>query len=331
MYRVGNYRSARRRSLTGMIPAVLTATAVVTFTATLLPSEALAKLPGAVHCYNDICHRVRTVEETTARRGIVEPVVASFYDSPEKDRFNPSFETSSGTRFEPEADDNAASPIHPDGTVLLLWSPLTHNAAVVRVNNAGPYYPGRTLDVSHGVAERLGFTHGGVMQLLSVVIAAPSEPEAHYVRGRVYPKVHGFLGKFENIALASFAAPVARQALYQFNASLPQQAAGTSEQFLMNAAHEHFRLSELAREFKSAPAEMMAPPEAYEVASVSDATAALPPNAASYVRVTAESLTDLEPDKLVSRAVLRQMESAALVLPSEGARLNWLDRQLPLR
>ena len=108
-------------------------------------TPAAAKLPGVVHCYNDICHRVRTVEETAARRGLVEPVVASFYDLPEHDKFNPSLETSSGTRFDPNADDNAASPIHPDGTVLLLWSPVTHGAAIVRVNNAGPYFPGRTL------------------------------------------------------------------------------------------------------------------------------------------------------------------------------------------
>ncbi len=229
----------------------------------LAANSAQAKLPGVVHCYNDICHRVRTVAETEARRGIVEPLVASFYDSPEKDRFNPSLETSSGTQFEPYAEDNAASPIHPDGTVLLIWSPVTRGAAIIRINNAGPYYPGRTLDVSRGVAERLGFSNGGVMQLLTVVISAPSEPEAHYVRGRVYPKVRGYLGKFENIALASFVEPVARQASY---AALTQASAiSSSAQIALNVTEDYFRLSELAVAFRAAPAEIMPPPDAADV------------------------------------------------------------------
>ena len=245
------------RDFTGTAARLSTLTLVLA--TALPPNRALAKLPGAVHCYNDICHRVRTVTETEARRGIVEPLVASFYDAPENDRFNPSFETSSGTRFEPYADDNAASPIHPDGTVLLLWSPVTRGAAIVRVNNAGPYYPGRTLDVSRGVAERMGFAHGGTMQLLTVVIAAPSEPEAHYVRGRVYPKARGYLGKFDNIALASFAEPIARMAARPEGTTAFGLA--PSAQIALNMAEEHFRLTELALAFRGAPADTMPPPE----------------------------------------------------------------------
>ncbi len=229
--------------------------------ATLLTATAaFAKLPGVVHCYNDICHRVRTVAETEARRGIVEPLIASFYDSPEKDRFNPSLDTSSGTQFEPYADDNAASPIHPDGTVLLVWSPVTHGAAIIRVNNAGPYYPGRTLDVSRGVADRLGFANGGVMHLLSVVIYAPTEPEAHYVRNRVYPKVRGYLGKFDNIALASLQDPSAQMASAPFAGS--RGAMTPSMQIIQNVTQEHFRLTELALAFQAAPADLMPVPEA---------------------------------------------------------------------
>ncbi len=237
-------------------------------------TPAYAKLPGAVHCYNDICHRVRSVAETEARRGIVEPLVASFYDSPEKDRFNPSLETSSGTQFEPYADDNAASPIHPDGTILLVWSPVTRGAAVIRINNAGPYYPGRTLDVSRGVAERLGFANGGVMQLLSVVIAAPTEPEAHYVRGRVYAKVRGYLGKFDNIALASLEDHLARNATYPAASALTGPS--TSMQIALNVTEEHFRLTELALAFQTTPADLMPAPalEAIAVAEMADTATA---------------------------------------------------------
>ena len=190
---------------------------------------------------------------------VIEPVVASFYDAPENDRFNPRLETSSGAQFDAGAPDNAASPIHPDGTVLLIWSPVTGGAAVIRVNNAGPYYSGRTLDVSRGVAERLGFSRGGVMHLLTVVIAAPSEPESRYVRGRVYPKVRGYLGKFDNLALASFGEPTAREALFQGNAPLPALALSTTQQMVLSATERHFKLRELILALQATPADVMQP------------------------------------------------------------------------
>jgi rare lipoprotein A len=224
-------------------------------------ASAYAKLPGMVHCYNAICHRVRTVEETAARRGIVEPVVASFYDSPANDRFNPRLETSSGAMFDADTADNAASPIHPDGTVLLVWSPVTRGAAVVRVNNAGPYYPGRTLDVSRATAEKLGFSKGGVMQLLSVVVSAPSEPDARYQRGRVYPKVRGFLGTFDNLALASLEDPAAREAIFQGNQPLPTLALSPTQQLVLSATEQHIKARALAEAFAAAPNELIEPPE----------------------------------------------------------------------
>lgn len=308
-----------RRVRQHVLPAVFGAS-VVALHCVVVPQIAHAKLPGSIHCYNEICHRVRTVGETDSRRGIVEPLVASFYDGPERDRFNPSYETSSGTRFEPNADDNAASPIHPDGTVLLLWSPVTRAAVVVRVNNAGPYYPGRTLDVSRGVAERLGFSHGGTMNLLTVVIAAPSEPEAHYVRGRTYPKVRGYLGKFDNIALASFAEPVARSSLFQATAQLPQQAFGSSQQILMGAAEEHFRLSELARVFEAVPAEMMAPPEVEMLSASVDADDAV------HIQAVSAEAEHFPPPEAPSV----KHESASLDLPLESV-LGWERPSLGLR
>ena len=239
----------------GVLGAALAATGVVP----LWSTEANAKIPGSIHCYNDICHRIRTVEETAARRGIVEPVVASFYDAPERDPYNPSLETSSGARFEADADDNAASPIHPDGTILLVWSPATHAAAIVRVNNAGPYYPGRTLDVSRGVAERLGFGRRGTMTLLTTVIAAPNTAEATYVRARVYPKVRGFIGRFDNIAVAGLAEPVAREAIFHHLPRWQAPAQNTSGQILQTVTEEHIRLSGLATDFDAVPAEIMPP------------------------------------------------------------------------
>jgi rare lipoprotein A (peptidoglycan hydrolase) len=247
-------------------------------------SSAEAKLPGLVHCYNDICHRVRTVEETAARRGVIEPVVASFYDSPANDRFNPRSETSSGAMFDADTPDNAASPIHPDGTVLLIWSPVTRGAAVVRVNNAGPYYPGRTLDVSRGTAEKLGFSKGGVMQLLSVVISAPSEPEARYQRGRVYPKVRGYLGTFENLALASLEDPSAREAIFQGNQPLPVLALSPTQQLVLTATEQHIKASALAEAFAAVPNELVEPPDLH-ISMVAADGETVTPEAAAHMAV----------------------------------------------
>ena len=257
------------------------AVAAVVIVNTWLTTCADAKIPGAVHCYNDICHRIRTIEETQSRIGIVEPLVASFYDSPEHDRFNPRLETSSGAQFEADADDNAASPIHPDGTILLIWSPGTRAAAVVRINNAGPYYPGRTLDVSHGVAQRLGFDHHGVMHLLTAVIAAPTSPESRYIRGRVYPKVSGYLGRFENIALAALSSPLLVTALELTGSSMSSVNA-VSQQLAMRIAEDYIQLGELALSFRAAPSDIMSPEEAtgepFAVVPETDAPAALPAN-----------------------------------------------------
>jgi rare lipoprotein A len=296
---------------TSFLGLVLTLTVV-------LPPAASAKVPGAVHCYNDICHRIRTVEETAARRGIVEPVVASFYDWPANDRFNPRTETSSGTEFDADASDNAASPIHPDGTVLLVWSPATGGAAIVRIDNAGPYYPGRTLDLSRGAAERLGFARGGVMQLLSVVISAPSDPEARYVRGRSYPKVRGYLGKFDNIALASLEDQTARMAVFQGNAPLPALALTSSptKQLVMAAAEKHMKSTALMQAFSSAPAEVIEPPVV--VADLSERTAAVAQAAATENLHLAAAPAPTQPSvRVATLSMPPKAPPAAVVLPSE--------------
>ena len=83
---------------------------------------------------------MKTIEETAALVGVEELITASHYDDCSKDRFNPCGLTSSGERFHPDRPDNTASPIYPDGTQLLVWSPANKRALVVRVNNAGPYW-----------------------------------------------------------------------------------------------------------------------------------------------------------------------------------------------
>lgn len=133
-------------------------------------------------------------------------LLASYYDSCRLDRLNPCGLTSSGAVFRPDLPDNAASPLLPDGTVILAYNHKTGDASVLRVTNAGPYSGKRKLDVSRAAAEKLGFRSQGVAALVVGVLQSPTKAEASYVHRRVYQSVPGYLGKFETFDIALDAA-----------------------------------------------------------------------------------------------------------------------------
>ncbi|HEY8276576.1 MAG TPA: RlpA-like double-psi beta-barrel domain-containing protein [Methyloceanibacter sp.] len=130
-----------------------------------LTGEASAKKPGSTYCFNGICHRVQTLAETKMLIGREETVRASFYDDCKVDRGNPCTKLSSGEELRADLADNAASPVYPDGTILVLSNPKNSARARVRINNSGPYVKGRLLDVSRATAEQLGFINTGVAEL----------------------------------------------------------------------------------------------------------------------------------------------------------------------
>ena len=169
---------------------------------TFQSGPAVAKTPGARYCFRRICHRVKTIAETRAAVGRTFVVKASYYRDARVDRFNPSNITSSGEYFRADRPDNAASPIFPDGTTLLVWHPGTRKAVIVRVNNAGPYYGRRTLDLSKAAAAKLGYLHSGVATVHLRVLRAPTPAEARYRRGRRYAPVPGFIGAYGSVNLA---------------------------------------------------------------------------------------------------------------------------------
>jgi len=192
-------RHTARRTGAGSILAALAAALLVS-----LPVAA-AKTPGNTYCFYGTCHRVKSIAETEAMVGIPHTIAASFYDSCKVDSHNPCGLTSSGEPFDPDQPDNAASPIYPDGTKILVWSPETKRAAVLRVNNAGPYWGERKLDVSRATAEQLGFHDRGVADLTVKVIDAPNDVEATYSEGRRYEPVQGYLGQFDSAEAAEMA------------------------------------------------------------------------------------------------------------------------------
>ena len=186
--------------------AIASLLSLACFAIILVTMPAQAKTPGTVHCYGGLCHRVNSIDEMDGMVGRRGTLVASYYDDCRRDRFNPCGLTSSGAVFEPDRPDNAASPIFPDGTVLLTYNSATRQAAVVRVTSTGPYRGDRKLDVSRATAEHLGFIKKGVAELEISVLQSPNEVDARYRRMRVYPAVPGHIGSYDTFEAAHDAA-----------------------------------------------------------------------------------------------------------------------------
>jgi rare lipoprotein A len=85
---------------------------------------------------------------TTASQGI-----ASFYTE--------GTQTASGEKFD-TSDLTAAHPTLPFGTNLRVTNVATGRSVTVRVNDRGPYVPGRIVDVSYSAAESLGMVGKGI-------------------------------------------------------------------------------------------------------------------------------------------------------------------------
>ncbi len=82
--------------------------------------------------------------------------VASFYSE--------GTQTASGEKFDAH-ELTAAHPTLPFGTRLRVTNVATGRSVTVRVNDRGPYVPGRVVDVSYSAADRLGMVGGGIAKV----------------------------------------------------------------------------------------------------------------------------------------------------------------------
>ncbi|WP_249779707.1 septal ring lytic transglycosylase RlpA family protein [Bradyrhizobium sediminis] len=82
--------------------------------------------------------------------------IASFYSEGTR--------TASGEKFD-ASQLTAAHPTLPFGTKLRVTNVATGQAVTVRVNDRGPYVPGRIVDVSYSAAETLGMVDGGLARV----------------------------------------------------------------------------------------------------------------------------------------------------------------------
>ena len=79
--------------------------------------------------------------------------VASFYTE--------GTQTASGEKFDTH-ELTAAHPTLPFGTKLRVTNVATGRSVTVRVNDRGPYVPGRIVDVSYSAADALGMVGKGI-------------------------------------------------------------------------------------------------------------------------------------------------------------------------
>ena len=94
--------------------------------------------------------------ETPASYGL-----ASFYSDEQQ--------TANGEKFNPNAL-TAAHPTLPFGTQLRVTNVATGRSVTVRVNDRGPFVPGRIVDVSYSAPETLGIVGRGVAKVKLDVI-----------------------------------------------------------------------------------------------------------------------------------------------------------------
>jgi rare lipoprotein A len=130
----------------------------------LLPSRREASLEHERR-NSFVTHRAVAARETPARPApssspaeaqIASRGLASFYTE--------GTQTASGEKFNTR-DLTAAHPTLPFGTRLRVTNVTNGQSVTVRVNDRGPFVPGRVVDVSYSAAETLGMVEGGVAKV----------------------------------------------------------------------------------------------------------------------------------------------------------------------
>jgi rare lipoprotein A len=95
-------------------------------------------------------------QHNAAPTQIASQGVASFYTEDQL--------TASGEKFDTH-DLTAAHPTLPFGTRLRVTNVATGRSVTVRINDRGPYIPGRVVDVSHSAASALGMVESGIAKV----------------------------------------------------------------------------------------------------------------------------------------------------------------------
>ncbi|WP_249779603.1 septal ring lytic transglycosylase RlpA family protein [Bradyrhizobium sediminis] len=144
----------------GVLLAACAQSSVVSRNSEGLSTSRQASLP---HDRSATTRRVASIRKPSpfvARNDAATPSashgIASFYSEGTR--------TASGEKFD-ASQLTAAHPTLPFGTKLRVTNVATGQAVTVRVNDRGPYVPGRIVDVSYSAAETLGMVDGGLARV----------------------------------------------------------------------------------------------------------------------------------------------------------------------
>jgi peptidoglycan lytic transglycosylase len=107
----------------------------------------------AAHARVKLARKIQSRDKSTAENRAARHRVASFYTE--------GTETASGEKFDTH-ELTAAHRTLPFGTRLRVTNVSTGRSVTVRVNDRGPFIPGRDVDVSYSAAEALGIVDKGV-------------------------------------------------------------------------------------------------------------------------------------------------------------------------
>lgn len=114
-------------------------------------------------------HAVRGPALRRAKRATpIQYGIASWYE-----RENQGPRTASGEPFDDRAL-TAAHPRLPLGTRVRVTNLRNGRSVLVKINDRGPFVPGRLIDLSKGAAERLGFARQGLAPVRTSVVSFPS-------------------------------------------------------------------------------------------------------------------------------------------------------------
>jgi len=101
-------------------------------------------------------HAPFATQEPAAGTKTASQGIASFYTE--------GTQTASGEKFDTN-ELTAAHPTLPFGTKLRVTNVTNGQSVTVRINDRGPYVPGRVVDVSYSAARTLGMVGGGVAKV----------------------------------------------------------------------------------------------------------------------------------------------------------------------
>jgi peptidoglycan lytic transglycosylase len=147
-------------ALTSVALAACTQSPAVTNKSEFLGTSRQASLKGNRNATFEAHRRVsvmtKRVRLPPTDKHVASYGLASFYEEGSK--------TASGEKFNPN-ELTAAHPTLPFGTLLRVTNVSNGRSVVVRINDRGPFVPGRVVDVSHSAAETLGMTERGTAKV----------------------------------------------------------------------------------------------------------------------------------------------------------------------